>query len=61
MHMLLQRKKANSLVPTIFSPLHGLLEKGGGIGAGLRFSFHCHIYYAVNPCLRGKMLVNQGK
>ena len=29
-HMLLQRKKANSLVPAIISPLHGLFRKRGG-------------------------------
>ena len=29
--MLLQRKKAHSLVPAILSPLHGLLRKRGGL------------------------------
>ena len=39
--MLLQQKKANSFVPAIFSPLHGLFRKKGGTGAGIRFSFPC--------------------
>ena len=30
-------KKANSLVPAIFSPLHGLFRKRGGTGTGIRF------------------------
>ena len=37
--MLLQRKKANSLVPAILSPFHSLFRKGGGTGTGIRFSF----------------------
>ena len=39
--MLLQRKKANSFVPAIFSPWHGLFRKKGGTGAGIRFYFPC--------------------
>ena len=31
MHMLLQRNKANSLVPASFSPLHGLFRERGGL------------------------------
>ena len=29
-HMFLQQRKANSLVPAIFSPLHRFFRKGGG-------------------------------
>ena len=38
-HMLLQRKKANSFVPAIFSPLHGLFRKKGGTGTVYVFLF----------------------
>ena len=37
--MLLQRKKANSFVPAIFSTWHGLFRKKGGTGAGNVFIF----------------------
>ena len=51
--MLLQRKKANSFVPAIFSPWHGLFRKKGGTGAGIRSYFPWKALFWGGPVLGG--------